>query len=173
MAEDVELPRKAMLRGGALGGVTAGSAMLASAIIYAGATGTGFWTPVRLIAASMHGDPALIEGGQAWGGGGMVEVVLTAVIIHFTFAAGWGIAFVRLFKRLSGSVVLAVGLLYGLAVWALMTWGVLIWADPTMYDRVQLAGRPFLFEHLLYGGFIALAPGLARRYSRRVPDDRL
>ena len=58
-----------------------------------------------------------------------------------------------------------------LAVWMLMTWGVLIWADRTMYDRVQLAGGSFFFEHLLYGGFVALAPGFAGRYSGRVPGD--
>ncbi len=97
--------------------------------------------------------------------------MLTGAIIHFTFAAGWGIVFVRLFPRISGGAALGVGLLYGPAVWALMTWGVVIWEDRTMYDRMQLSGGPFLFEHLLYGGLVALAPSFARRYPGKVPGD--
>ena len=154
-----------------MSGFIAGSAMLAFAMIYAGISGAGFWTPLRLIAAGMGGDPALICAGEAWGSSSTVAILLEGVITHFTFAVGWGIVFVWLFPRLFGSAALGVGLLYGLAVWMLMTWGVLIWADRTMYDRVQLAGGSFFFEHLLYGGFVALAPGFAGRYSGRVPGD--
>ncbi len=171
MAKNAELPRNAILRGGIAGGGIAGSVMLAFAVIYAGMTGAGFSTPLRLIAAAINDVPALIEAGEAVAAPSTMVILLMGAIIHFTFAAGWGIVFVRLFPRLSGGAALGVGLLYGLAVWALMTWGVLIWVDRPMYDRVRLAGGAFLFEHLLYGGFVALAPGLARRYPGNVPGD--
>lgn len=171
MASEVEASRKAILLGGAQGGVIAGLVMLIFALIHAGITGAGFWTPLRLISASMGDVPTLIASGEADGAMSTAGILLCGVVIHFTFAAGWGIVFVRLFPRLSGSTALGVGLLYGLTVWGLMTWGVLIWLDRTMYDRVQLAGGAFFFEHLLYGAFVALAPSLARRYPDRVPVD--
>lgn len=162
MIEKIELPRTAIHRGGIVGGVIAGSIMFAFAIVYAGFSHTGFWTPIRLIAASMDGDPALIEQGGASGAGGRVEVLITAIIIQFVFSAGWGIVFVGLFKRLSGIAVLGAGLLFGLAVCAVMRWGVLVWADTTWYERLRLASGPFVIAHLVYGIVVALAAYLAR-----------
>lgn len=170
MPEKIELPRRAILRGGIVGGVIAGSVMFAFAIMYAGLSHEGFWTPIRLIAASMDGDPALIEQGGASGAGGRVELLITAIIIQLVFSAGWGIVFAGLFKRLLGIAVMGAGLLFGLTVCALMRWGVLMWADPTWYERLRLGSGPFLIGHLVYGLFVALAPHLARSYSRKSPS---
>lgn len=170
MPQKIELPRRAILHGGIVGGVIAGSVMFAFAIVYAGLSHAGFWTPIRLIAGSMDGDPALIEQGGASGGGGRVELLITAIIIQFVFSAGWGIVFVGLFKRLSGIAVMGAGLLFGLAVCALMRWGVLMWADPTWYERLMLGSGPFVIGHLVYGLFLALAPHLARSYSHKSPS---
>lgn len=173
MAREVESSGKAILLGGAQGGLIAGLVMLVFALVHAGITGGGWWTPLRLISASMGDVPTLIASGEADGAMGTVAIFLWGVVIHLTFAAGWGILFVRLFPRLAGSTALGVGLLYGVAVWAVMSWGVLIWVDRTMYDRVQLVSGAFFFEHLLYGAFVALAPSLARRYTKKTPVDSM
>jgi hypothetical protein len=39
---------------------------------------------------------------------------------------------------------------------------------PAIYEGVHLAGGPFFFEHVPYGGLIALAPGLVPRLSAQV-----
>jgi hypothetical protein len=146
-------------------------AMLLCALVHAGLTGAGFWTPLRLISAAMGDVPTLIASGNADGAMSAVSIFISGAVIHLTFAAGWGILFVRLFPRLRGGTVVGVGLLYSVVVWAVMNWGVLIWLDRTMYDRVQLESGAFFFEHLVYGGFVAIGPGFARRQPEKATVD--
>jgi hypothetical protein len=151
----------------------AGLVMLGFTLAYSGITGAGFWTPLRLISASMGDVPTLIATGEADGAASTATILLSGFVIHLTFAALWGILFVRLFPAVSGVTALGVGLLYGLAVWVLMTWGVLASVNQTMYARVQLEAGAFFFEHLLYGALVPLAPRLARRWPDESPGDSI
>ncbi|HET9179248.1 MAG TPA: hypothetical protein VFQ24_12900 [Terriglobia bacterium] len=169
MAEESNISTRAVLRGGIAGGVIAGLPMLAFAMVHAEITGAGFSSPLRWIAASLGDVCALIMAGEARGSTSTPGVLFTGAIIHLLFSAGWGIVFVRLFPRLRGIAALGVGLLYGVGVWVVMTWGVLTWLDRPMYDRVQLVAGAFFMQHLVYGGCLALAPCLARRWPGKGP----
>lgn len=150
--------------GGAIAGIIAGLALGAFAMMYAAIMGMGFWAPLKMIAATLFGDPALIGG---------VGVIMTGLIIHMMVSAVFGIIFAALLPRgAGGGTALLAGVAYGFAIWAVMTYLVLPWANATMYPRVQMLMGSFIFEHLLFGAVLAITPGLVRRYSARVPEVR-
>src|SRR6516225_106114 len=100
MATNENLPRKAVLRGGIASGLIAGLLMLGFAMLHAEITGAGFLSPLRWLAATLGDVCALIMAGEARGSVSTTGVLATGAIIHLSFAAGWGIVFVKLFPRL-------------------------------------------------------------------------
>lgn len=138
---------------GATAGVAAGVVMLAAFMVQAGVAGTGFFSPLRLIAATFFGPSALLGG---------FGVVLTGLIIHLAVSAGWGAIFGGfLTPRASAGATLFGGLIFGVVVWATMTLIALPLFNPTLAGRVSIISGWWLFFHLVYGGFLALAPRLA------------
>jgi hypothetical protein len=152
---------RGIIVGGGLAGIIAGIAMAIFAMGYAGMMGMGFLAPLRLIAATLYGVEALI------GGAG---VLMVGLIIHILVSAMFGIIFAALLSsRASGRAAFASGLVYGVVVWAVMRWGVVSWADPTMAVRLPMMAAAFFIEHLVFGGVLAITPGLVRRWSRIRP----
>jgi hypothetical protein len=173
MAEFTEMSRKAIIRGGIAGGLIAGAAMLGFAQFYAWFSGAGQQTPLRLISASMTDLPGLIAAGQASGAASTLAVLINGAIIHSVFAAAWGVVFVAAFRELNGPAAFGVGLVFGVAVWAVMTWGVLSWVDMPMYERIRLSPWAFFADHLFYGAFVATGIGFARRWQGKIPAAKL
>ncbi len=142
----------------AVAGLIAGVVMAAASMLYSSVTGMGMWLPVRTISAVWYGVGALVGG---------VGVLAAGLITHMVVSAAWGAIF-GLFvgrKRTTGAAA-GIGLLYGAAIWAIMTFLVLTWLNRDMYERVMLHPWWWFGYHLLYGLVLgALTPGLARAFS--------
>lgn len=147
-----------VLVGGVLGGVIAGLAMMAGAVVHAAATGMGWLLPLRQVAATSEGVGALIGG---------VSTVLIGLGIHLGVSAVWGLGF-ALFIRARTDLPLSilVGLAWGVAVWLVMTFGFLPYLNGVQYARVQLAPWAWLGLHLLFGFVLGLLPLIERRLVR-------
>ena len=124
-------------------GIIGGIVMAAYAMMHGAAVGIGFWTPMRLIAATTNGVDALI------GGGG---TLIWGFMIHIVTAAVWGVIFAALLPRRAGvGAGFGLGLLYGIAVWAVMTFVALALLDPTMQARISLMQGSWFINHLIFG----------------------
>ncbi len=159
-AGDVQHSRWELVMGGAMAGLVAGVAMGLCAMAWSAADGLGAWLPARGVAALFFGVTALVDG---W------YVKLIGVIAHLVVAAVIGAIFALLLRnhaRSAGSAF-GVGLLYGIGVWLVMTFGFLPWADRLMFDRMNLMHGMWLCAHLLYGGVLCLTPAFVARVTRR------
>lgn len=152
------LPRGAgAFDGGIRVGLSAGLVMALAGMFVSAATGAGFWTPMRLLAASLMGVDALIGGFGA---------ILLGLVLHFAVAAFWGVVFTALVDRdLTADRALVAGLVFGVAVWAVMTYAGLPLLDRTMLPRVKLAPATWFVMHLVYGVCLWRAPEFKWRYG--------
>ncbi len=155
---------KGIIGAGIGAGIIGGIVMAAFAMMYGAAVGIGFWTPVRLIAATTNGVDALI------GGGG---ILLWGLIIHMITAAVWGVIFAALLpRRASAGAGFGWGIAFGIVVWAVMTFIGLPLVNSTMQARISLMQGSWFFEHLLYGVVSgALIPAFRNRVAQRQPAE--
>ncbi len=143
---------------GIVAGLVAGVVMALVAMIRAGTLGLGFWLPMKLVAALFWGVEALI------GGGG---VVVVGILIHLTVAGVAGLLFgLVLGNRLNAGGALVMGAIYGVAIWALTTWGVLPVLNPVMLDRQMVAPGWWFGYHLIFGATLFLMPLLTQAFGR-------
>lgn len=152
---------KSAIGAGAAAGIIGGIGMgLVAMLVAMASTGTwfAFWDPMRLIAATFYGDAALIGG---------ADVVFVGALTHMVVSAFWGVIF-GLFvgRRNSAGGALLYGLVYGVAIWAVMTWIAL-----PIFNETMLAHTPesapgwWFFYHLVYGGLLFCTPLLARMFA--------
>ena len=142
--------------GGIVAGIIGGIVMAAFSMVHAAMVGVGFWTPLRLIAATTSGVDALI------GGGG---ILIWGLMIHMMVSAMYGVILAALLPRRAGTAAgFGIGLAYGVAVWAVMTFIGLPLVNSTMQARIALMPGWWFFEHLLFGSVTgALIPVLVGR----------
>jgi hypothetical protein len=148
-------PAVALNEAGIAVGVGAGVAMAAFEMAYAALQATGAATLLLAVAATFYGPDALA--------GGAVVAVWGAVL-HLAVAAALAVGFAWIvgpYPR--GGVALGWGIVYALAAMAVMTYVVLPWANPTMFERVKEMAVAWVVGHLIYGSCLALVP----RYIRR------
>lgn len=146
--------------GGVVAGLIAGMAMEIVAMVHAWAIGAGFWLPAYMIAALWYGEPALIGG---------ADVIIVGMLTHFATAAAFGLLFGLIVGRdFSTGAALVAGLVYGVAIWAVMTYVTLPLFNSVMYERApsMMPGMWFIL-HLVYGAFLAFTPPLARAFENR------
>jgi len=169
MANRIDSPRfdvRGVIIGGGIAGILAGIVMAAAAMLYAAANGSGFLIPVRSIAATWYGASALV------GGAG---VLIVGLVTHLGTAAFGGVVFAALpSSRKSAIVALFSGLVWGVVVWAILSFAVMPWLNPTMYAGTvgKEPGWWFLL-HLIYGGMLVVTPGVVRRVSTHRPAAEL
>ncbi|MEJ2217596.1 MAG: hypothetical protein P8099_13380 [Gemmatimonadota bacterium] len=159
--EHYEYSAAVRLTGGMITGLVAGAIMALVAMCRALVMGLGFWTPMKLVAATYFGLGALIAGG------GAVDV---GIVTHLVLSALAGAVFGLLFGNwLHKASALAVGVLYGVAIWALNTWVVLPWLNVVMLQR-ELAGPGWWWTlHVTFGGFMLFMPPIVHALGRRRP----
>jgi hypothetical protein len=151
---------RGVIIGGGIAGILAGIVMAMVAMFYAAANGSGFFLPVRSTAATWYGANALL------GGAG---VLIAGLATHLGTSAFGGVVFAALpSSRKSATVALLSGLVWGVVVWAILSIAVMPWLNPTMYAGT--VGREpvwWFVLHLIYGGMLAITPGLVCRVSAR------
>jgi uncharacterized membrane protein YagU involved in acid resistance len=122
-------------------------------ILYA-AYNMGFWTPMKIFAASVLG-PAALTGG--------VVPVIVGVIVHLVTSAILGMVFAGLVAGLVGRVTVGVavtaGVLYGLIVWIVAQYIVL----PVTVPIIAAAFVPWIYgvSHAVFGVVLGLLPNPA------------
>lgn len=153
---------RSVIIGGGIAGVLAGIVMAMAAMLYAAANGSGFLSPVRSIAATWYGAEALVGG---------IGVLIVGLVTHLGNSAFWGALFAALPPpRKSAFAALLGGLVWGVVVWAIMSFTVMPWLNPTMHaGTVRMGGGWWFIFHLIYGGMLVVTPGLVRRVSARWP----
>lgn len=164
---------------GALAGLLGGAAMGLFATTYAGASGMGFWTPLKAVAAMVFGSESTTDAGAAVVGAAIH--VLTSVTIGIVFA--WVTP-----RDVSLVPALAAGAFAGVSLLVVMNLLILpmdTWTAPAAGPRApthlmwgNVPGRmpvPAAFvAHFIFGLGLGLAPGLRRRFApiRPTPPSR-
>lgn len=146
------------VEGGSRAGLFAGLVMAVFWILAWGATGLGPMTPFKTIAA-MFGVNALVGG---WG------TVIVGAVIHFLVSAAFGVIFASMIRaNASKSQAFWGGLVYGVGVWAVMTYIGLPIFDSVMRERVALMPGTWFLSHLIFGACLYGAPQMKRDAARR------
>jgi hypothetical protein len=129
--------------------------------------GVGYWLTLKAIAALPFGIPALFGG--PW-------VLLAGFLIHFGMSMFFGVLFATGLAMLGivafggpfwmvvrnplASVPIAAGLgiIYGVAIWAVMNFGILPPTDPIMAWSMTLIFYAFYVAHLVFGVGLVSVP---------------
>ena len=132
---------RTILGPGAIAGVVAALVMGLLWMILSAAQGQGFFTPLKLI-------------GAFWFAGAAMEYDLAATVAgllsHLAVGAVLGVVFAALVRNVrSPSKLIAAGLGYGAAVYVLMTYAALPWANPIMFAAIDRGW--FFVIHLAFG----------------------
>ena len=157
---------RGVIIGGGIAGILASIVMAAAAMLYAAANGSGFLLPVRSIAATWYGANALVGG---------VGVLIVGLVTHLVTGALGGVAFAVLpSSRKSATAALLSGLVWGVVVWAILSFAVMPWLNPTMYAGTVGKEPGWWFVlHLIYGGMLVVTPSMVRRVSAHRPAAEL
>ncbi len=138
---------------GGVAGVLAGGGMAVFLMIYAGATGLGIYTPLKLIGGTLYRHGALVRPGLA--------VVFWGLVLHLAIAGAIGILYAALVKPGTDPMAaVAGGIVFGLVVWLVMTFVVVPIVDPTMRPAVPIMSMGWFGAHVVYGAVLGLAQDL-------------
>ena len=138
---------RSILAPGALAGVVAALVMGLFWMILSAAQGQGFSTPLQLIGAFWFAAAAMEY---------ELAATLAGLLSHLAVGAVLGIVFAALVRNVrSPSKLIAAGVGYGAAVYALMTYAVLPWANPIMFAAIDRGW--FFLVHLAFGLTLPLA----------------
>jgi len=139
------------LRVGVPGGMVAGAFMAVWSMGAMWVIGSGFWTPLNLIAHTFYRSAPL-------DGAFSAPAAVIGLAVHMTVASAFGTVIAFFAQRLprTRSLVIAGGILFVAVVWPVMQWGVWYKLD----EPAAEAFNEWIFgiAHLLFG---ALAAGLA------------
>jgi len=146
------------LRVGVRGGIIAGAVMAVWSMAAMWVTGSGFWTPMNLIAHTFYRSAPL-------DGTFSVPALVIGLAVHMTVAGTFGAVIAVAAYLLPGtrSLVIAGGILFVAVVWPVMQWGVWYRIDETAAEGFN--EWIFAIAHLLFG---VLAAGMA---SIGIADD--
>lgn len=139
---------------GALSGLFAGAVMAAVLMLFS-YRGGDLWLAMKLIAATAMGEKAVTAAGF------QPLPVVTGFMIHLGMSAALGIFFAWLGGFLTLRVATGWGVIFGLAVWVIMQFGLLPVVDPWM---AAFPPVPFAVAHGLFGLVLG-------SYTRFLPAD--
>lgn len=144
---------------GIVAGLIGGIAMGMVAMIRAAIVGTGFFTPMQLIAATFYGPDALQAGASS---------IIVGMCGHLFNSALFGLIFgLVVGRRWSITGALTLGLAWGVVIWLIMTWIVLPAVDNTMRQAVEDMSVWWFIYHLVFGAGLLFTPPLAATFSGR------
>jgi hypothetical protein len=142
------------VRVGVRGGMAAGVVMAVWSMAAMWVTGSGFWTPLNLIAHTFYRSAPL-------DGTFSAPALVIGLAVHMTVASAFGIALAALARLLprTRSLVIAGGILFAAVVWPVMQWGVWYKIDESAAEGFN--EWIFASAHLLFGVFAAGAASLS------------
>jgi hypothetical protein len=140
-----------VLRVGVPGGIAAGTVMAVWSMAAMWVIGSGFWTPLNLIAHTFYRSAPL-------DGTFSAPAVVIGLAVHMTVASAFGIMIATLTQWLprKRSLIIVGGVLFVAVVWPVMQWGVWYKLDETAAEG--FSEWVFALAHLLFG---LVAAGLA------------
>jgi hypothetical protein len=133
---------------GVAGGLAGGAAMALPAVLWAAASGRGFWYPVNLLAGMILPGPGKLEGAQL--GSFHLEWFLAASAVHAVLSVCFGVVFALMTPRLPpmpGPIVWG-GLVLPL-VWTGVAYGLMGVVNPALQEHVSWAW--FIVSQFVFG----------------------
>jgi hypothetical protein len=133
---------------GVAGGLVGGAAMAVPAVLWAAASGRGFWYPVNVLAGMVLPGPGNLEGAEL--GTFHADWFRTAAGIHALLSTGFGVLFALVAPRLPRipAPVAWGGLILPL-LWTGTTYGLMGVVNPVLQDRVGWAW--FIVSQFVFG----------------------
>lgn len=147
---------------GLVGGAVMGALAMAIGASYGG--DIDLWTPVKQVAGAFYGPGVAMRGFEA-------GPVILGTLVHFAVAAGLGVVFAILYRRILGlpfqlGLPILMGAIYGLAIW-----GVAHIVLPTLNPVMAASEKPaFVLGHIAYG--VTLGVAYARLHPHTPAGDR-
>jgi hypothetical protein len=155
------LPR---ILAGVVGGLAGGAVMALPAVLWAAASGRGFWYPVNLLAGMVLPGPGKLEGAEL--GSFHWEWFLAAVILHAVLSVCFGVLFALVTPRLPAIPgPIAWGGLVLPLVWTGISYGLMGVVNPVLQDRVDWAW--FIVSQFVFG--VAAAVVVLRSEKVHIP----
>jgi hypothetical protein len=142
------LQRLPRVLAGIAGGLVGGAAMALPAVLWAAASGHGFWYPVNLLAGMLLPGLGKLEGAEL--GSFHADWFLAAGAVHAVLSVGFGVLFALAAPRLPpmpGPVAWG-GLVLPL-VWTGVTYGLMGVVNPVLQERVDWAW--FIVSQFVFG----------------------
>jgi hypothetical protein len=142
-----------ILRAGVAGGMAGGALMAMLSMIMLWLAGSGFWTPLNLIAHTFWRSAPL-------DGRFSVAALATGMAVHLTMAMLFGTVIAAAAVRLpaSRSLVIAAGMLFTASLWAVMQYG--IWRAVDATAARDFTPWVFAVAHLMFGMLAAMFAGI-------------
>ncbi len=132
---------KEAIRPGAISGLFAAVVMSCAWMLTAFREGD-LWRPMKMVAATVLGEDALLASGF------QPLPVILGLVIHLAMGVALGVFFAWLGGFLPMGAAIIWGLIFGLAVWVIMQFGLLPVVNPWM---AVLPAIPFAISHALFG----------------------
>jgi hypothetical protein len=149
------------LEGGAVAGLIGGGVVALWAMVSAAVAGYGLWFPWNVIGATFAGPEALVGG---------TGVMLWGLTVHVAASVVLGILYAFLVRpEVQNITSLIGGVIYGMAILAVMTYVILPWANPVLHQRIWMMPTTWFLLHAFYGVGVALVPMLERHLGQRTP----
>jgi hypothetical protein len=147
------LKRLPRVLAGVAGGLVGGAAMALPAVLWAAASGHGFWYPVNLLAGMVLPGPGNLEGAEL--GSFHADWFLAAGVVHAVLSVAFGVLFALVAPRLPpmpGPVAWG-GLVLPL-LWTGVTYGLMGVVNPVLQERVDWAW--FIVSQFVFGVVAAM-----------------
>ncbi len=151
------------LEGGVIAGLLGGCFVALWSLASAAYAGYGAHFAFNLVGATFEGPEALIGG---------TGVVLWGLSVHFTVSIIFGILYAFMVRpEVQNMTSLFGGIVYGMAILAMMTYVVLPWANPALHQRLWMMPAAWFFTHALFGLGVASVPMLERHLGMEARAD--
>jgi hypothetical protein len=139
---------------GVVAGIIGGMLMAMIMMMATAAGGMGLFAPLRLIAATFYGKDAMAGGAP----------LIVGLIVHMMNSMVFGVIFAWIAgRRRAAFPALMAGVAFGVAIWAVMTFGGLPMLNPMMRERVVMMPVAWFIAHLAFGMGVSSASALRRR----------
>jgi hypothetical protein len=149
---------------GVVGGLVGGAVMALPAVLWAAASGRGFWYPVNLLAGVLLPGPGALEGADL--GAFHADLFRAAAAIHAVVSTGFGVLFALVAPRLPPMPApVAWGGLVLPLLWTGTSYGLMGVVNPALQDRVDWAW--FIASQFVFG--VAAAVVVLRSEMVHIP----